>query len=73
MNPCPLRLDTPPVILADWLHEHAWTVADVLHWQQAVLDAFLRAGGWDMLPEGVLVEQASLGAAEWEFELPNDG
>jgi hypothetical protein len=54
MKPCPLRLDTPPEVLAEWLHEHAWTTQDLLAWWDALLAMYLDAGGWDMLPEGIV-------------------
>jgi hypothetical protein len=50
---CPLRFDTPPEILSDWLHEHGWTTQDLLAWWDALLVALLNAGGWDMLSEAI--------------------
>jgi hypothetical protein len=29
---CPLRFDSPPEVLADWLDEHGWTADDVHDW-----------------------------------------
>jgi hypothetical protein len=63
MRTCDLRFDTPPEVLADALLERSWTVEDVLHAQQALLVAFLVAGGWDMLPEGIVAADER----EWEF------
>jgi hypothetical protein len=54
MKPCPLRFDTPPEVLAEWLHEAGWTTQDLLGWWDPLLEAFLLAGGWDQLPEGIV-------------------
>jgi hypothetical protein len=70
---CILRFDTPPNYLAEHLLEHGWTTQDLLAWWDALLIAFLNAGGWDMLPVAMVVEEHSLGAAEWEIEPPNYG
>jgi len=32
MREYPLNSDTPPQVAGDWLHEHGWTLADVLEW-----------------------------------------
>jgi hypothetical protein len=32
MKECPLRFDSPPEALADWLEEHGWTADDLLEW-----------------------------------------
>jgi hypothetical protein len=69
---CPLGMDTPPGILADWLNEHGWTFADLQSWYLAVLWAFLAGGGRATVPEAVLVEDGTMLAGEWEFELTND-
>jgi hypothetical protein len=58
MKPCPLRLDTPPEVLSEWLHEHSWTTQDLLAWWDALIAAYLDAGGWDMLPQGIVVTPA---------------
>jgi hypothetical protein len=68
---CPLGLDTPPGILADWMNEHGWTFADLQSWYLAVLLAFLEGGGWHTVPEAVPMEDASTDPS-WEFELPGD-
>jgi hypothetical protein len=71
MKECPLRMDTPAPLLADWLNEHGWTLEDLEAWYIAVVLAFLEAGGWHTVPEGLLVDDESVGPS-WEFELPSD-
>jgi hypothetical protein len=39
MKECPLRFDTPPEVLADWLDEHGWTADDVAAWYAALVAA----------------------------------
>ena len=65
MKPCPLRLDTPPAMLADALLEAGWTLADLEAWYLALVLAFLEGGGWHTVPEGLAVEQ-------WELLLPGE-
>jgi hypothetical protein len=60
---CNLRFDTPPEILSDYLHEHGWTTQDLLAWWDALLTAFLLAGGWDMLPEAMVAAETEA----WEM------
>jgi hypothetical protein len=65
MNECPLRLDTPPEVLADWLHERGWTFEDLETQLSALLVAFLNAGGWEHLPEALPCEENE--SDEWEM------
>jgi hypothetical protein len=58
-------MDSPPAILADWLVDHGWTLADLEQWHAAVVAAFLNAGGWETVPAGLVLE-------EWELVLPSD-
>jgi len=50
MPRCDLRLDSPPKVLADCLHEAGWTLVDLLEWWDALLAAYLIAGGLEQLP-----------------------
>ena len=65
MKPCPLRLDTPPALLADALLEAGWTLADLEAGYCAVVLCFLSAGGWETAPAGVVLD-------EWEMVLPTE-
>ena len=65
MKECPLRLDTPAPILADWLNEHGWSYDDLQRWFDAVVLAYLSAGGWHTVPAGLVLEQ-------WELVLPGE-
>jgi hypothetical protein len=58
-------LDTPPIILADWLNEYGWTLADLEAWYVALVVAFLQAGGWHTVPDGLVLD-------EWELLLPGN-
>jgi hypothetical protein len=55
---CNLRFDTPPIVLADWLHEHGVTLDDLERWYAALFEAFLQSGGLDQVPEGIVVTPA---------------
>jgi hypothetical protein len=66
MNECSLRFDTPPAILADWLHEHGVTVDELERWYAALFEAFLLSDGVDQVPEAIIV------APSWEMRLPGE-
>ena len=65
MKECPLRLDTPAPILADWLNEYGWTFADLECWYFNLMLAFLEAGGWQTVPDGEVLD-------DWELLLLAD-
>jgi hypothetical protein len=68
----PLHRDTVPLIWADWLCDFGWTLADLEYWYVALLPAFLEAGGWESVLAALVLEEDSLSAAAWEFDLLND-